>query len=88
MKMVKRVVKKNGDEIFPIGLGCMRFPTDKGNIDEEITKEFIMYGIDNGINYLDTAYAYHNGERKELKNILKIWDEDTEREYNHKIKLY
>ena len=22
--MVKRVIKKNGDEIFPLGMGCMR----------------------------------------------------------------
>ena len=24
--MVKRVVKKNGDELFPLGIGAMRLP--------------------------------------------------------------
>ncbi|MCQ2962279.1 MAG: aldo/keto reductase [archaeon] len=85
--MVKRVVKKNGDEIFPIGLGCMRFPTNKGSIDEEITKEFLLYGLDNGINYLDTAYAYHNGENEPfLGEILKIKDENGV-SYRDKVKL-
>lgn len=85
--MVKRVVKKNGDEIFPIGLGCMRFPTNKGSIDEEITKEFILYGIDNGINYLDTAYAYHNGTNEPfLGEFLKTKDENGI-SYRDKIKL-
>ena len=34
---------------------------DHGKIDEENSIKLIRYGIDNGINYIDTAYPYHNG---------------------------
>jgi predicted aldo/keto reductase-like oxidoreductase len=49
-----------------LGFGCMRLPTmDKnpmsGNINEEEAKRMIRYAIDQGVNYVDTAYPYHNG---------------------------
>ena len=43
--MVKRVVKKNGDELFPLGLGAMRLPTKNNSIDKEVAKEYILYAI-------------------------------------------
>lgn len=46
-----------------LGYGCMRLPTDgQGNIDEDKTRVLIETAIENGINYFDTAYPYHNGE--------------------------
>ncbi len=75
--MVKRVIKKTGEEIFSLGLGCMRFPTKNGSIDEEVTKELIFKAIDNGVNYLDTAYAYHNGSNESfLGEVLSTLDEN------------
>jgi len=61
--MKYRVVAKTGDKISAIGFGCMRLATTKfGRIDETKAEEQIRYAIEQGVNYFDTAYFYHNGE--------------------------
>ena len=85
--MVKRVVKRNGDEIFPLGLGAMRLPTKNNSIDKEKAQEFILYAINKGVNYIDTAYAYHGGESESfLGEILSLADNDGVK-YRDKVKL-
>lgn len=85
--MVKRVVKKNGDAIFPLGMGCMRLPTKNGSIDKELAKNYVLWGIDNGVNYLDTAYPYHNGGSESfLGEILNTKDKNGIT-YRDKVKL-
>ena len=53
--------------VSDFGLGNMRLPTTKNEqgetvIDRPKAIELIRYAIDHGVNYLDTAYVYHNQE--------------------------
>lgn len=45
-----------------LGFGAMRLPLlENGNIDVAQVERMVAYGIENGINYFDTAYPYHGG---------------------------
>ena len=61
--MQYRKFGKLGFEASALGFGCMRLPTAGGreNIIEEEATRMVRYAIDNGVNYLDTAYPYHGG---------------------------
>jgi predicted aldo/keto reductase-like oxidoreductase len=61
--MLYRKMKKAAPDLSILGFGCMRLPQkESGQIDEEKTTGMIRYAIDHGVNYVDTAYPYHNGE--------------------------
>ncbi|MDR0797448.1 MAG: aldo/keto reductase [Nitrososphaerota archaeon] len=82
-----RVNAVNGDALSILGFGCMRFPKD-----EMATELLILYAIEHGINYFDTAFMYRNSEatlgrilnrhnkRKDVKIATKIPP--------HKVKKY
>jgi uncharacterized protein len=62
--MKYRTMGKNKDIVSILGFGCMRLPTidnDYNRIDEEEALKQVRYAIDNGVNYIDTAYPYHGG---------------------------
>ena len=85
--MNKRIVKRNGDELFPLGLGAMRLATKNNSIDKEVSKEYILYAIENGVNFIDTAYAYHGGESERfLGDILSLTDSEGVK-YRDRVKL-
>ncbi|NTV89215.1 MAG: aldo/keto reductase [Clostridiales bacterium] len=53
-------------EVSVLGFGCMRFPVTgnnpmMGKIIEEDAVNMIRHAIDRGVNYMDTAYVYNNG---------------------------
>ena len=61
--MQYRTLGKTGTKVSVLGFGAMRFPTDDdGKIKREEAIHLIRKGIDNGINYVDTAWPYHGGE--------------------------
>ncbi|MBP5785123.1 MAG: aldo/keto reductase, partial [Methanobrevibacter sp.] len=85
--MNKRIVKRNGDELFPLGLGAMRLATKNNSIDKEVSKEYILYAIENGVNFIDTAYAYHGGESERfLGDILSLADSEGVK-YRDRVKI-
>ncbi len=64
--MKYRSMGQTGIEVSALGFGAMRLPiiTDEnGNasIHEEEAIKMIRTAIDHGVNYVDTAYPYHNG---------------------------
>lgn len=61
--MLYRKMPKSGDELSILGFGAMRLPTkEDGSIDEKVAYDMVRYSIDNGVNYVDTAWPYHMGE--------------------------
>jgi uncharacterized protein len=60
--MLTRTVPKTGDQISILGYGCMRLPQENGKIDPVRATRQIRSAIDRGVNYIDTAYPYHDGQ--------------------------
>ncbi len=54
-----------GHDVSILGFGAMRLPildNDPKKIDKKHAKQMLDYALENGVNYIDTAYPYHGGE--------------------------
>ncbi|MFW9922916.1 MAG: aldo/keto reductase [Candidatus Thorarchaeota archaeon] len=71
-----RILGQTGIKVSILGYGAMRLPTitpGEPKINENEAIRLIRMAIDNGVNFVDTAYNYHNNESeivvgKALKN--------------------
>ncbi|MDD3985086.1 MAG: aldo/keto reductase [Methanobacterium sp.] len=62
--MLYRTLGKTGEKVSILGFGCMRLPILDGtpeNINTKLATQMIHYAIDEGVNYIDTAFPYHGG---------------------------
>lgn len=87
-------------EVSVLGFGCMRLPTlgTHAEINEPKATRMLHYAIDQGVNYVDTAYPYHGGhselvvgralkasnyrERVHLATKLPCWEVETAKDFD------
>ena len=72
--MKYRQFGKLGIECSAFGIGAMRFPMIKDEngkeiVNQEIANEILHTAIDNGVNYIDTAYVYSNRQNEKAVGI-------------------
>ncbi len=65
--MPYRQFGKTKVKLYPLGYGKMRLPlrADR-SVNEELSKQMVRYGIDHGLNYVDTSYLYLGGKSEEV----------------------
>jgi len=72
MKMRRIKIQGKEKQVSLLGFGCMRFPMKDDKVDMDLTRKMVDYAMDKGVNYIDTAYPYHDGESEHIvKELLK-----------------
>lgn len=62
-----------------LGFGAMRLPLhEDGSVDIAQTEEMMAYAFEHGVNYIDTAYPYHEGQSEIIMGqILSKYPRDS-----------
>ncbi|MDI9436695.1 MAG: aldo/keto reductase [Euryarchaeota archaeon] len=68
--MLYHELGSTGEKVSILGFGCMRLPTrgHHDKIDEVKASQLLDHALENGVNYLDTAYPYHGISNSEGGN--------------------
>jgi len=69
--MQYRVFGKTGLNVSALGVGTKKLPTAIGSdgriaVDEEKSIEILRKAIDSGVNYIDSAYSYYDGDAERV----------------------
>ena len=89
--MRKKTFGQTGLEMSVMGFGCMRLPLDNPKdpmaIDEDLTTAMLRRAIDQGLNYVDTAYPYHGSSRQKPGRSEPVVAQALRGGYREKINL-
>ena len=80
--MLYREVPKNGDKLSVLGYGCMRLPVRMNSINQKLAEKQILYALEKGVNYFDTAVPYHSGKSEPF--LGKVFSNNG---YREKVKI-
>lgn len=75
------------DDIFPIGLGCARFPFSTSEAypaDFENAVDLVLYALDRGVNYFDVGRGYSTGK---AFSVLKEAFRRTDKPFHVTVKV-
>ena len=60
---------RTGVGVSALGFGAMRLPQRDGRVDEARAVPLLEAALERGVNYLDTAYVYHDGESERVVGL-------------------
>lgn len=67
--MQYRKIGRDGLDVSILGFGMMRLPHKDGKPDAERSVELLRYAVDHGVNYVDTAYNYLDGDSERITGM-------------------
>lgn len=88
--MQYRTLGKTNEKVSILGFGVMRMPIidgDSSKINEEESIKMLRYAIDNGVDYIDTAYPYHGNDMSKPGSSEPFVGRALRNGYREKVKI-